>query len=268
MTAHTQSLSTLSEVLGHPIFSLSTEWFAHHRSFVRQEWDPYLSKHGYQLSYVTDEARKPGKIYILSKNKNGDYNGVWVDPSSPYDLAILNEDYVRALGLAEQRVQASPKDASALFDKASALNFLSRYEDCIDYYNQVLALEPTNAAAFTNKANALSSLHRNGEAIVYYKKALAMEPDCLISKSNLAGSYLEMGFYTEYLRLKEEIFCSRPFEVEDRLLQHNLKQDMGWHSRADFELSKEDFLRGGKFLRPAHVIRAAANDDTCDPPPV
>ncbi len=266
MSTSSQNLEALSVILGRPVSTLRSDWFASHRPFISKEWETFLAKHGNEISYVTDEEQQPGKIYVLKKNKDGYYTGSWVDPSSMYDRAILNEDYDRALGLAEQYLCVYPNDPRALFQKAYALSSLGRTEESIDYYSQLLAIEPDNDSALNNKGVELASLG-DGEAMAFYKRAHAIDPTCILYKKNIANAYLHMGFLDEHAAMMEEVFNSQAYTVEDRLLQHNIKQKMGWHTRADFELSKADFLRGGSAkLRSANDIKAATNDEDFTPP--
>jgi tetratricopeptide (TPR) repeat protein len=67
-------------------------------------------------------------------------------------------------------------NVSKLKEKGDALSEQGRYQEAIEYYDRVLAIDPNYVDALNNK-----------EAIEYYNRVLAMEPDnvnALYNKGN------------------------------------------------------------------------------------
>ena len=63
-------------------------------------------------------------------------------------------------------------DTSTLMEKGAALKSSGQYEEAINYYDKVLAIDPNNVDVLTDKGLALHNLGNYNESIGYYDKAL------------------------------------------------------------------------------------------------
>ena len=64
----------------------------------------------------------------------------------------------------------------ALTGKATALKNLERYDEALEQYDKVLAIDLTDIHALNDKAIILQNLKRYDEAIGQYDKALSIDP--------------------------------------------------------------------------------------------
>ena len=78
-------------------------------------------------------------------------------------------------------------DIELLYDKANDFYSQQTYDEAIQYYDKVLAIDPSYVDALNNKAIVLKNLQKYDEAIQYYDKVLAIDPsyvDALNNKAN------------------------------------------------------------------------------------
>ena len=79
----------------------------------------------------------------------------------------------------DQLLAIEPDHQVALHEKGLTLHWLGRTEDAIVALERVVALEPDNATAIGNLAVVLADAKRNLEALRLFRRALALQPDNL-----------------------------------------------------------------------------------------
>jgi superkiller protein 3 len=111
-----------------------------------------------------------------------------------------------SIGLA----QTNDNYLASLYNKGNALSALGRYEEAIQYYDKVLAIDPNDVDALTNKGVALSALGKSEEAIQYYDKALAIDPNYTLSLTNKGIDLGILGKYDEAIQYYDKALAIDP----------------------------------------------------------
>ncbi len=84
-----------------------------------------------------------------------------------------------ALHAWDQLLAIEPDHLGALHEKGLTLHWLNHTEEAIATLERVVALDPDNPTALGNLAVVLADAHRNLEAIGMFRRALALQPDNL-----------------------------------------------------------------------------------------
>lgn len=79
----------------------------------------------------------------------------------------------------DQLLEIAPDDAVALHEKGLTLHWLGRTEAAIDVLERAVARDPENAIAIGNLGVVLADAGRNLDAIRQFRRALALQPDSL-----------------------------------------------------------------------------------------
>ena len=87
-------------------------------------------------------------------------------------------------------IELHPKQASYLFNKATILAKLKRYEEAIASYQQAIALDPNVVPPHNNLGNVYKDLKRYEEAIASYQQAIALDPNYADPHNGLGWTYL------------------------------------------------------------------------------
>lgn len=234
-------LSALEQSLGKKIFPLHLNWDSakgelHEEAeavedpsffFTADEYDPH----------ATTQTRE---IFLIKRDENGYYRGIWVDPSDPYGKALIEGDYDRAFEIADARLEEDPNNPDHHFDKAYALAEMGRNEEAIETYEALLSIDPHNASAINNIGVSLDRLGQTNEAHRTFQKAAQLAPHDILIQANLASSYLGIGNLKAYHDQVERVFSIHPRTIEDRLALHNFKQDTGISNLAEARMLKND----------------------------
>jgi tetratricopeptide (TPR) repeat protein len=69
-------------------------------------------------------------------------------------------------------------------NKGISLNYLNKYLETIENYNEAIKLNPRDSSLFNNKGTALHHLKKYKEAIEYYDKALELDPKYTNAREN------------------------------------------------------------------------------------
>ena len=156
-------------------------------------------------NYITGWYNKGSALYMM---KN-------------YNAAIVCFDKVLALdpkhsGAKSKKAQAqaaleNQKSIKSFIDKGMASYNQGKYDDAINYYGNVLALDSANEAALVGTGNSLFAEKKYDEAITYYDKALKINPkntEALYGKGNVLfaqGKYKEaIEYYNKILAIKPD----------------------------------------------------------------
>ena len=92
----------------------------------------------------------------------------------------------------------------------SALVRLCKYEEAIQYYDQMLISYPNNVGVLNDKGVALSNLELFNEAIFHYDSALSINSKYVPSLNNKANTLIQLSNFKEALALYEEGFSVDP----------------------------------------------------------
>ncbi len=114
------------------------------------------------------------------------YRAVLAEEYRPTDVLPLLAGLLGRLSRPEDALQAwdqllaiEPDHAVALHEKGLTLHWLNRTEEATATLERVVALDPENPTALGNLAVVLADGHRNLEALQTFRRALALQPDNL-----------------------------------------------------------------------------------------
>ncbi len=91
--------------------------------------------------------------------------------------ALQQGMYDQAIEYYDRVLALDPNHVMALYNKGSILDDLGRYQEAIEYYDTALAIDPNHINALNGKGVALVNLGRHQEAIEYFDRVLAIDPN-------------------------------------------------------------------------------------------
>jgi tetratricopeptide (TPR) repeat protein len=134
-----------------------------------------------------------------------------------YDKALTIVERIVSTGLSDgvyaslQCFAESRADPKAIWNnKGIALTYLGRFQDAINCYDSVLAIDPKNMATWSNKGNALKQLGQFKEAVNCYDRALAVDSRCLNALTGKATVLCELGLQKEAVSCFDEALALDP----------------------------------------------------------
>ncbi|HEY7081317.1 MAG TPA: tetratricopeptide repeat protein [Nitrososphaeraceae archaeon] len=104
------------------------------------------------------------------------------------------EDAVKSF---DQVLTIHPGSVEALNGKGLALNKLGRYQEAITWFDKALKIQPTFINALNDKGVALANLNRFEEAITWFDKAIKINPNFVDALYNKGGALAELGKYDD-----------------------------------------------------------------------
>src|SRR5258706_994618 len=129
--------------------------------------------------------------------------------------------YQEALTAFEQVIRLDPNLADAYNDKSYVLIILIRYHEGLDACEQAIRLNPNLAMVYNNKGWALNNLGRYQEALIACEQAISLDPNVAMSYSNKGGALNNLGRYQEAL-----IACEQAIRLDPNIaMAYNHK---GW----------------------------------------
>jgi tetratricopeptide (TPR) repeat protein len=131
----------------------------------------------------------------------------------------LNQLCVSRAMACDIAIKINPLDAKAWYNKGTALDELSRYDDAISAYDKAINLDPQCAEAWNNKGTALGRLGRFDDAIKAYEKAIEINPQYALAWYNIGAVLGKMG------RIEDAI---KPF---DKAIEINSKYAQAWNNK-------------------------------------
>ena len=169
---------------------------AKERLFMRN-MNPYESEVLYNLGLTLKFSNKSLEAYELFYKAA--WSAAWKDIAY---LMLARIDIERGnYGLALEHVDASldrnAKSGQALHLKALIIRKLARYEDALQFTDQVLELDPFNYGVYFEKYLLLSALFRKEEAMTAKRHALSLMDGRLATFIEYALDYKHAGCYDE-----------------------------------------------------------------------
>jgi len=150
------------------------------------------------------------------------------------ELFTLRGVIFHALGRADEAVAnltkataLDPGDVEAWYNRGVVLGELERFQDSIESYDRILALEP-NVDALVNRADALLKLKRANEALASCDEALALQPSHALALCNRGLALAELDRPAEAVAMFDRALAQDPamaetWNIRGRLL-HDLKR--------------------------------------------
>jgi tetratricopeptide (TPR) repeat protein len=127
--------------------------------------------------------------------------------------------YEEAIEYYDKVLALDPNNKFALNNKGADLYDLGSYEEAIKYFLKRLAIDPNNKHVLYNTGTALDELGRYVEAIEYYDRALAIDPNFLKALINKGLSLKKLGIYEEAIKYYDRALAIDPnnkFALQNR----------------------------------------------------
>ncbi len=124
----------------------------------------------------------------------------------PYQVEILTTLGILQLqqGRSEAGIQhikkslnLNPNQPVAIYNMAVELQRLTRLDEALICYDQVLKLNPRDTNALLNRGNTLKDLKRYQEAIASFESALSLQPNIPAVQWNKALTHILLGEYEQ-----------------------------------------------------------------------
>jgi tetratricopeptide (TPR) repeat protein len=123
------------------------------------------------------------------------------DPSRPAEYAV--EEF-------EEKVEQDPNDPENMLALGYAYQQEGCYEEAIQMYDSVLAVDPTNSGALYNKGVVLMALGRLKDAEIVLWDVLESSPDHALAAKALGEYYVGKKQYKSALMALEPVIKVRP----------------------------------------------------------
>src|SRR5918999_167464 len=118
--------------------------------------------------------------------------------------------YQQAIEYFDRVLAIDPNFLEALHYKGSALNSLQRHQEAIEYYDRALAIDPNYVNVLISKGNVLVGLQRYEEAIEHYDRALAIAPNSVVALNNKGATLHDLGRYQEAIEYFDRVLAIDP----------------------------------------------------------
>ncbi len=120
--------------------------------------------------------------------------GAWLNKG--LSLQYLKR-FDEAIQCYDQALQLSPGNTRALNNRGISLMRARRYDEALQNLEEALRTEPRNTKALTNKATCLQSLGRLDEALILYGQALGLDRSHTAAWTNRGNILFRTGRYEE-----------------------------------------------------------------------
>ena len=103
-----------------------------------------------------------------------------------------NQKYEEALQFYDKVLAIDPSSVNALNSKGLALDHLQRYDEAVQTFDKALSINPSSVNALNNKGLALEHLQRYDEALQFYDKALSLDPSSIQALNGTSSILAEL----------------------------------------------------------------------------
>jgi tetratricopeptide (TPR) repeat protein len=111
-----------------------------------------------------------------------------------------NQKYDEAIQYYDKVLAINPSAVGALNSKGLALDHLQRYDEALQSFDKALEIDPSSVNALNNKGLALDHLQRYDEALSYFDKALSINPSSVNALTNKGLALDHLQRYDEALQ--------------------------------------------------------------------
>ncbi len=138
------------------------------------------------------------------------------------EKAFAQQNYKQVEKEAKEILSENPLDDEALLYLAYAYFLQGDYQKAVFALKQSLNRDGKNLAALNLLGQTLFAMNKLHEAKNTFEMALQFQPDFLEAKRNLATVLIELGEYTEGVKLVQEILKTHPDDIPTLLFLANL----------------------------------------------
>ncbi len=137
---------------------------------------------------------------------------------TPQDVAVVEW---------QRKVDADPTDPDSLLGLGYAYQQGGQYADALAIYESVLRMDQDNVGALYNRATALTALGRYDEAEAAYWSVLGVVPDHVLAAKALGDYYVDSERYTSALEALEPVIAARPHFADLQYLAGHASEMLG-----------------------------------------
>jgi protein O-GlcNAc transferase len=105
--------------------------------------------------------------------------------------------YGEALESYDRALALSPRDSETLNNRGLTLHDLKRYEEGLQSCQRALECNPLNTQAYNNMGSCLRKLSRDSEALACFDKAITISPDNPVAYLNRGNALIKLMRYEE-----------------------------------------------------------------------
>jgi|GEM_PF-7107305 len=113
-------------------------------------------------------------------------------------------NYLDALKVFEQAIEASPDSTQLWLMKGSTLSSLGRYQDALDAFDNVTRIDLTNKDVWYPRGIAYSGLGNNELALHAFEKAIRYYPDNSLAYHKKGDTLMALARYSEAILAYDE----------------------------------------------------------------
>jgi tetratricopeptide (TPR) repeat protein len=125
-----------------------------------------------------------------------------------------NQKYEEALQYYDKVLAIDPSSVNALNSKGLALDHLQRYDEAVQTFDKALAIDPSSVNALNNKGLALDHLQRYDEAVQTFDKVLAINPSSVNALNNKGLALEHLQRYDEALQFYDKALSLDPSSIQ------------------------------------------------------
>ena len=120
----------------------------------------------------------------------------------------------------------------AYFNNGLTSYYEGKYEEAIQWYDEVLDIDPTREDALYNKGLAFYYLNQFENAIIWFEKAIKINPSDLDAILNMGLSFANLGKYDEAIMLYDEVLQKDKTSVKALNNKGNIFFELGEYDKA------------------------------------
>ena len=141
------------------------------------------------------------------------------DPAATFERTGNVAQFIHAVSLLEQRVEANPEDYKGQLMLAHSYRAMGRYEESVARFGKAWPLiekDPNNLALFAG-ALAIYRGGFEGKPLELIGQALALEADNPDALMLLGGAMFQQGNYVEAIKSWERLLADKSIQEEDKI---------------------------------------------------
>ncbi|MFN0031961.1 MAG: tetratricopeptide repeat protein [Flavobacteriales bacterium] len=199
-----------------------------------------------QLTYL-----KMAEVYLQHENKNLEKaleyinNALNLDENNPEVYVQLGEYYserdginlTNALMQYNRALEKNPKYTRALLRKGVVHVKIAAWDDGLNYFNEIIAIDPTFAPVYREKAELLYKAGRYTQAVEAYAKYLELNNSCRVQQRYASFIFLTKDYKKAGEELEKAMQCNSSSPYLYRLLGYTYFES-GDYTRSQEYLDK------------------------------
>lgn len=196
------------------------------------------------------------------------------NPAATFERTGNIGQFIDAVGMLEQRVDANPEDYQGQLMLAHSYRAMGRYEDAVARFGKawpIVEKDPNNLALFAGSL-AIFRGGFEGKPLELISQALALEPDNPDALMLLGGAMFQQQNYAEAIKSWEKLLADKRIPDEDKVwIEQQVEEaklayeDPAAYAELLAEREQEIFGEGG--AHPSGAVGRMGSDPVMGMPP-